>query len=169
MNELLSSGIKTSCSNLILQEDLVFWSMICNVSILDTENDLSGKDSAFSLSRCEIVVPGQFSAALCFWISEVGRRPRIPVLPGGVEAGAAWRGPGLCVPGTRSGGFRKGLPVLELCSAVTCHMGKVMGLAPGDPQVTICETFVDSWNPSEVQFPHLGKDGDATLKVLGQV
>lgn len=59
VNDLLRNGIKTSCSNLVLQEDLVFWSMICDVSILDTENDyLSGKDSAFSLSCCEIVVPG---------------------------------------------------------------------------------------------------------------
>lgn len=49
VNEVLPDGIKTSHSNPILQEDLIFWSMICNV--LDIENEYpSGKDSAFSLS-----------------------------------------------------------------------------------------------------------------------
>lgn len=85
-------------------------------------------------------------------------------------------GPVLCVPGTkRSGGFREGF--LFWNSAVPSRVslvgdGKGHGLGARRPSVdglTICQTFVDSWNPSEVRFPHLGKGGDATLRVSGQV
>lgn len=33
-------------------------------------------------------------------------------------------------------------------------MGRVLGLEPGDPRVTICVTFTNLCNPSELQFPH---------------
>lgn len=39
-------------------------------------------------------------------------------------------------------------------------MGRVLGLQPGDPMVTICVTFTHLCNPSEIQFPHLWNADD---------
>lgn len=49
-------------SNLVLQEDLVFWGMIFNILETESEYFFMKGLSAFYLSLGEIMEPGQFSA-----------------------------------------------------------------------------------------------------------
>lgn len=150
--------------NLVLQEDLVFWGMIFN--ILETESIFSWKDS---LPFISLLVRSWSRGSSVASIEQKASDFRPPWRSGGwsitVWSGAVqlshkgkWRHWG-SISYSRTLTFRR-----AYCKWV---MGRVLGLEPGDPTVTICVTFTNLCNPSELQFPHLW-NADDTYRLGGR-
>lgn len=155
-------------SNLVLQEDLVSWGMIFN--ILETENEV------FFFFFHERTLPFLFPLVkswsregVCVWagcsVPRTGRKASDFCPP--------WRcgGWGIIVCSGAVQLSNKGKwrhwGSISYSRTLTFHrayrrwvMGRVLGLQPGDPTVTICVTFTHICNPSEIQFPHLWNADD---------
>lgn len=160
-------------SNLVLQEDLVFRDMIFN--ILETENEYpSGKESAFSLFLDEV-----WSGGSSMWLTFPGiwagqrAESRTSVLPElWWPKHALWSGCYLVLPQRETEGLGKHVLPYNWNSIITASrsfMGRVLGLEPGHPRVTICVTFINSYNPFELQLPHLWSGDTTTIEYGGSL
>lgn len=158
-------------SNLVLQEDLVSWGMIFNIF----ETEMSFFFFFFSMKGlCLFSFP--------WWNHGVGRESVLAGEGGGSVPRTGRKASDFCPP-WRCGGWG-----ITVCSGAVqlsnkgkrrhwgnisysrtrtfyrayCRwvMGRVLGLQPGDPTVTICVTFTHLCNPCEIQFAHLWNADD---------